>query len=611
MKPYFALRSYQDAGGHYSGQIGSEETPQAWLEAMWECTREWCRVLKDSGSLFVNLGDKYSGGSSGDRNTGFNIRWGNSPGRLKQERSQTASRAVPGMQPKTLLGLPWRYALGCIDQLGLILRAEIIWQKVNGLPESVSDRVRRSHEQWFHFTLNPRYYSAVDNIREPHLLGANGATFGGKKANSGARIGSGERRYGNNTYDETNPLGKLPPSVWTVPDNGESLVRSVLGAVAANALTIDEGERILWAAQERVSWLTSSSPMDAGNGKDGRTDADTGKRPRSEASARTGHTESPTDYSSDPSRQDSPSTTFAETSPVSTPTTSSQSPEPKTSDAQTRRSLIANERDTVSKTHTLTGHDSHTFASGAAPANSTGSDVSESVWSVPTEPLRVPPKLGIDHFAAYPLEFPLRIIRGWSPTGICTACGEARRPVVERGPSYLSAHPMPHPSSPNGDLRKQRAKGQKHQDWINAHPDSITGEACACTPYTDHPGSGESSGPSYAAAVAAGDYARTNYSTELHHRPKTGPWREYHFDQWTPPPTTPAVILDPFGGTGTTALAAKALGRVGISVDLSHDYTRLARWRTSDPGQLAKAMRVEKPPAQIDGQLGMFEGEIA
>ena len=71
--------------------------------------------------------------------------------------------------------------------------------------------------------------------------------------------------------------------------------------------------------------------------------------------------------------------------------------------------------------------------------------------------------------------------------------------------------------------------------------------------------------------------------------------------------TTPAVVLDPFGGTGTTALVAKALGRHGISVDMSADYCRLAEWRTTDPDQLAKAMRVEKPPKQVDGQESLFD----
>jgi hypothetical protein len=60
-------------------------------------------------------------------------------------------------------------------------------------------------------------------------------------------------------------------------------------------------------------------------------------------------------------------------------------------------------------------------------------------------------------------------------------------------------------------------------------------------------------------------------------------------------PTRPSVVLDPFGGTGTTALVAKVLGRHGISVDMSADYNRLAEWRTSDPGQIEKVLRrIEK-----------------
>jgi DNA modification methylase len=55
--PYFALRSYRDEGEHYGGQIGSEETPQAFLEALWRVTAECWRVLKPSGSMWVNLGD--------------------------------------------------------------------------------------------------------------------------------------------------------------------------------------------------------------------------------------------------------------------------------------------------------------------------------------------------------------------------------------------------------------------------------------------------------------------------------------------------------------------------------------------------------------------------
>ena len=146
--PYFALRSYTDGGEHYDGQIGSEATPQAFLEALWAVTAECRRVLKPSGSMFVNLGDKYSGVQpAAMRNGGLDR-----PRSTEANAKITAKNVDFGIPAKSLMMLPQRYAIGCIDQLGLILRAEIVWAKPNGLPESVTDRVRRSHEQWFHFT---------------------------------------------------------------------------------------------------------------------------------------------------------------------------------------------------------------------------------------------------------------------------------------------------------------------------------------------------------------------------------------------------------------------------------------------------------------------------
>jgi DNA modification methylase len=172
--PYFGLRSYTDtrdcpkcrdliADGRdprqawpdyqahwdrdhkplpYAGQIGSEGTPAEWVAALVECTREWVRVLKPSGSIFVNLGDKFAG-SGGDGNSGL----------LAPKFKGNTDAAPPsrgkrwGYQPKSLLGLPWRYALACTDELGLILRRDIVWAKPNGLPESVTDRCRSSHER--------------------------------------------------------------------------------------------------------------------------------------------------------------------------------------------------------------------------------------------------------------------------------------------------------------------------------------------------------------------------------------------------------------------------------------------------------------------------------
>jgi DNA modification methylase len=275
-----------------------------------EVTRECLRVLKPSGSLWVNLGDKYSGAQQQSSGRESSV--------SSSEYWKRTNPKTTGVKAKSLYGIPWRYALACIDDLGLILRAEVIWSKPNGLPESVTDRVRRSHEQWFHFTLEPRYFSAVDEIREGYEAEHK---VRGREPNSGF---PGKDRHPATT--ERSPLGKLPGSVWTIP----------------------------------------------------------------------------------------------------------------------------------------------------------------------TEPLRVPDHLGIDHFAAFPTEWPKRIIRGWSPEG--------------------------------------------------------------------------------------------------------------------------GTVLDPFGGTGTTALVAKALGRHGISVDMSADYCRLAGWRTNDRDQLAKVLGIEKAaPVAADEQslLDLIEGPAA
>lgn len=204
--PYFALRSYSDGGGHYKGQIGDEPTPNEFVEALLKATEEMMRVLRSSGSIFVNLGDTYIG--TGDKGEFVDPK--NPKGRNGQAVSK--NRKVAGFKRKSLVGVPWRYALRCIDDLGLILRAEIIWMKPNAMPSSVTDRVKRSHEQWFHFTKSPSYFSNTDAIREPYLSAP-------MKAQESKYI-----EYGQSTNQalatqsdlQHNPLGKLPCSVWTI-----------------------------------------------------------------------------------------------------------------------------------------------------------------------------------------------------------------------------------------------------------------------------------------------------------------------------------------------------------------------------------------------------------
>jgi hypothetical protein len=420
--PYWALRSYEDGGEHYDGQIGSEPSPLEYLDVMVAVTREWVRVLKPSGSLWVNLGDKMAGSGSHNNATlsgpspastlRGNGHVGGGPKAQRRSRNRDAvdaarrqqrtapkayskaTEVTPGVhvRRKSLLGLPWRYALRVVDELGLILRAEVVWDKPNCIPESVSDRVSRRHEQWFHFTLSERYWGQVDEIREPHADGTAAryaAGYGDRSKTNDARQSSNYDLGGDWTL---NPLGRAPGSVW----------------------------------------------------------------------------------------------------------------------------------------------------------------------SVPSEPLILPDELAVDHFAAYPSEFPRRIVTGWTTTGYCTNCGQARRPVVEK-------QLEPHRHNLRADNRGAR-NGDNHHDWsLTAVPIGhtvamVTGYVCGC-PTPDAP-------------------------------------------------TRSAVVLDPFSGTGTTAAVAHLLGRHGIGVEYSADYMRVAAWRCSSDRRLRDRVLTRsgipnpKPP-KVDGQMSL------
>lgn len=378
--PYFGLRDYQDGDESLAGQIGAETTPAEFVAALLDCTREWMRVLKPEGSLWINLGDSYYSGKGSPGKTTIDAKC--------EARTARRTGGNPldgpsfGVGRKSLIGLPWRYALGCIDELGLILRAEVIWSKPNGLPESVTDRVRRSHEQWFHFTKQPRYFSSVDEIREPHTAVGRVA---GKNAFSGRNLNHERTATGN--YDGPGPLGKLPGSVWEVA----------------------------------------------------------------------------------------------------------------------------------------------------------------------TQPLNAPEHLGVDHFAAFPSSWPMRIIAGWSPQSLCTGCGQGRRPVSER----LRVAD-----------RAGRVQGRERDALLGGH------------------GEDGRAGNRFTTSVTINGYGCLCADASA--------------------PSTPALVVDPFGGTGTTALAARALGRDAISFDLSADYCRLANWRINDPGELARVLGDRKPIKPTTGQIGLF-----
>jgi hypothetical protein len=445
--PYWALRAYTDNGEHYEGQIGSEETWQEYLEALWRCTAEWARVLKPEGSMFVDLGDKYDSGTTASRVN---------PGTVKDGTGQGWNQGTPRVstgRPKSLLLLPERYRIGCVDQLGLIAREVIEWHKPNPIPESARDRCGRTHEDIVHLVKQPRYYSAVDEIREPQ--DSIGERHGGNRSGYARATADIARHFSERAL---NPLGKVPGSVWTIP--------------SAPLLVPDR------IAHARCC---------GGRKRPGCVD-------------------------------------------------------------------------------------------------------------------------GLAHYAAFPPSLITPIILGWCPSGICIACGEGRFPVVTRTKEVRYGDGRHRPGTQQIREGADVTGYAQVAKWNTKA--TITGYACSCTPFTGHPGTGKptrrrdhnSDQPDHHPQGTYGQKQAGEYE-------RVGPWREYHLGRWTPPPTRAAIVLDPFGGTGCAALVADVLGRTGVTVDRSADYCRLARWRTTDPGERARALGVPKPPPVPQGQLTFDELE--
>ena len=169
--PYFGLRDYG-----CDNQIGLEETPDAFVAEMVAVFREVWRVLRDDGTLWLNLGDSYAGSwGAQSRPNGSDVKsnlQGGSPLSARQIASHpkgthTGSlKKTPGCKPKDLIGIPWRVAFA-LQADGWYLRQEIIWHKPNPMPESVTDRCTKAHEQIFLLSKSPRYYFDAVAIQEP------------------------------------------------------------------------------------------------------------------------------------------------------------------------------------------------------------------------------------------------------------------------------------------------------------------------------------------------------------------------------------------------------------------------------------------------------------
>jgi DNA modification methylase len=197
--PYWGLRDYG-----VPGQLGLEKTPEEYVEKMVAVFREVKRVLRDDGTLWLNLGDSYAA------NRGYQVAQTKDANSKRADAGQFNDMPfhVPvGLKPKDLVGIPWRVAFA-LQADGWWLRSDIIWHKPNPMPESVTDRPTKAHEYVFLLSKSAKYFFDQEAVKEDGKIGSPNRIFGAKKQEGTMRHDIGRTWTDNGTRNRR--------SVWTI-----------------------------------------------------------------------------------------------------------------------------------------------------------------------------------------------------------------------------------------------------------------------------------------------------------------------------------------------------------------------------------------------------------
>lgn len=207
--PYFGLRDYKMAD-----QIGLEQTPAQFVDELVAVFREVKRVLKDDGTLWLNIGDSYASNTKGSGGAGKSTLGPNKDLQNIGFQKMDIRKFSCDVPDKNLLGIPWRLAFALQDD-GWYLRQDIIWHKPNPMPESVTDRCTKAHEYIFLLSKSPKYYFNNEAIQEPVS----------EKTNAGSKLSShltGKSMHTQTGGAKSSTLGlnnadtRNRRSVWTV-----------------------------------------------------------------------------------------------------------------------------------------------------------------------------------------------------------------------------------------------------------------------------------------------------------------------------------------------------------------------------------------------------------
>lgn len=219
--PYWQLRDYG-----YDGQWGLEPTFQLYLEHLWEMMDEIYRVLKPSGTCWINLGDTYNNaGWAGDKKNKFGA------SEIVNPNTKAGRGGQKGFPNKCLLLIPHRFAIGCIDR-GWIMRNDIIWAKRNGMPESCTDRFSKKHEFFFFMVKSEKYHFDLNAIRDSiktvsierykyQFTGQEGGNSNNFKGDKSHLIPKTKIKFGGNKGDG-NDGGIYSGNEWTPRADGKN-----------------------------------------------------------------------------------------------------------------------------------------------------------------------------------------------------------------------------------------------------------------------------------------------------------------------------------------------------------------------------------------------------
>lgn len=212
--PYFNLRDYG-----VDGQIGLEDTPEVYIHKLVEVFREVRRVLKPTGTVWVNIGDSYAGSGKGAANYPDSVahtKQGTNRGLIG---ATTTVKKFVGYKPKDLIGIPWMLAFA-LRADGWYLRQDIIWAKSNPMPESTCDRCTKSHEYIFLLSKSQRYYFDYAAIARPAQTSSRAGTVQAVGSHRYEQLPASDPQQRKNTdrsftYTET----ARKRDVWFVPTN--------------------------------------------------------------------------------------------------------------------------------------------------------------------------------------------------------------------------------------------------------------------------------------------------------------------------------------------------------------------------------------------------------